>query len=97
MAWACGAAVAVGGCAAGIVIAAQGSRPATGSTAAAVARPAPLDLVSISPVSLSLAGGDTSVDGAGTIVVTYTRPLPATAPLPKLTPAVAGTWRRTGD
>ncbi|MCW2895019.1 MAG: ErfK/YbiS/YcfS/YnhG family protein [Actinomycetia bacterium] len=101
VAWAAGAALVVGGGTAGIVIAAQGSgQPATDGTAVAradAARPAPLDLVSVSPVSLSQTAGAQAVDGAGTIVVTYNQPIPATAPLPKLIPATAGTWRRAGD
>jgi len=98
VAWAAGAALAVGGCTAGIVIAAQGggtSNSGTGGTVAAgaaAARPVPLRLVSISPAS-----GAHAVDGAGTITVTYNQPLPATAPLPALSPAIAGSWQRTGD
>jgi peptidoglycan hydrolase-like protein with peptidoglycan-binding domain len=101
VAWAAGAALAVGGGTAGIVIAAQGGgQPATGGTAvaqAAAVRPAPLDLVSVSPVSLSQTAGAQAVNGAGTIVVTYNQPIPATAPLPQLSPATTGTWRRSGD
>ncbi len=101
IAWAAGAALAVGGCTAGIVIAAQGGGPrsahSAGAPRAAAARPAPLGLVSISPVSVSPAGGAQDVDDGGDIVVTYNQPLPATAPLPELSPAIAGTWRRTGD
>jgi peptidoglycan hydrolase-like protein with peptidoglycan-binding domain len=99
IAWAAGAALAVGGCTAGIVIAAQGGGlPGTdGAAAPAAAGPPPLNLVSVSPVSLSPAGGAQDVDGAADIVVTYNQPLPATAPLPQLSPAIAGTWRRTGN
>ena len=102
VAWAAGAALAVGGGTAGIVIATQGGggQPTTGGTAvarAAAARPAPLDLVSVSPVSLSKTTGTQAVDGAGTIVVTYNQAIPATAPLPTLSPATAGTWQRSGD
>jgi L,D-transpeptidase catalytic domain len=102
VAWAAGAALAVGGGTAGIVIATQGGgQPTTGGTtvaAAAAARPAPpLDLVSVSPVSLSKTAGTQDVDGAGTIVVTYNQAIPATAPLPTLSPATAGTWQRSGD
>jgi peptidoglycan hydrolase-like protein with peptidoglycan-binding domain len=103
--WTAGAALAAGGCTAGIVIAAQGGSPlgaddtaARAATAqATAARPSPLGLVSVSPGSLSRANGAQDVDGAADIVVTYNEPLPVTAPLPELTPAVAGTWRRTGD
>jgi lipoprotein-anchoring transpeptidase ErfK/SrfK len=52
----------------------------------------PLRLVSVSP-----ADGDRAVDGARTITVTYNQPLPASAPLPVLSPAIAGSWQRTGD
>jgi peptidoglycan hydrolase-like protein with peptidoglycan-binding domain len=100
VAWAAGAALAVGGGTAGIVIATQGGgQPSTGTAVvqAAAARPAPLDLVSVSPVSVSPAAGTQAVDGAGTIVVTYNQPVPATTPLPQLSPATAGTWRRSGD
>jgi peptidoglycan hydrolase-like protein with peptidoglycan-binding domain len=99
VAWACGAAVAVGGGTAGIVIAATGGQPdrgpvETGRPAAhAAARPAvPLRLVSVSPASGALA-----VNGAGDITVTYNQPPPASAPLPELSPAIPGTWERTGD
>ncbi len=96
-----GAVIAIGGCAAGIVLAVQGSshgagaRPNPGPTSsarAAAAQPAPLSLVSVSP-----AGGNRDANGGGTITVTYNQPLPAAAPLPVLAPAAAGGWQRTGD
>jgi L,D-transpeptidase catalytic domain len=100
VAWAAGAALAVGGCTAGIVIAVQGAGGSgtggsgTGGTAAARAavKEEPLRIVSISPAS-----GERAVNGAGAITVTYNRPLPASAPLPTLSPAIAGSWRRTAD
>ena len=52
----------------------------------------PLRVVSVSP-----ADGDRDVDGVRNITVTYNQPLPASAPLPVLSPAIAGTWQRTGD
>jgi hypothetical protein len=103
-AWASGAVIAVAGGTAGIVAAtAGGGASAAGGKAAstaatagpAVARPtplAPLRLVSISPAS-----GARAVNGAEPITVSYNRPLPASAALPRLSPAIAGTWRRTGD
>jgi L,D-transpeptidase catalytic domain len=100
VAWAAGAVLAVGGGTAGVVIATQGGgQQAAGRTAAvaAAAKPAPFDLVSVSPVALSQAAGPQAVDGAGTIVVTYNQPVPASAPLPTLSPATAGNWRRSGD
>jgi len=100
VAWAAGAALAVGGGTAGIVIAAQGGgQPSDGTAAArtAAVRPAPFDLVSVSPVSVSKTAGTQAVDGAGTIVVTYNQPIPADAPLPKLSPGTAGSWRQAGD
>jgi hypothetical protein len=92
-AWASAAVLAVGGCAAGIVLAAQGSDqpPAARHTAHAAPLP-PLRVVSISP-----ADGDRGVNGVGNITVTYNQPLPASAPLPVLSPAIAGSWRRDGD
>jgi hypothetical protein len=72
----------------------QGSGHTAGGTAAAraAAKPTPLRLVSISP-----ADGDKAVVGTSAITVTYNQPLPAAAPLPVLSPAVAGAWARTGD
>jgi hypothetical protein len=104
LAWATGAALAVGGGTAGIVIAAQGAggsgsaTPGPGVTAAAraaAAKPTPppaLRVVSISPAS-----GVQDANGGGNITVTYNQPLPATAPLPTLSPSIAGSWQRTGD
>jgi peptidoglycan hydrolase-like protein with peptidoglycan-binding domain len=98
VAWAAGAALVVGGGTAGIVIATQGGgQPAASSTAARAAVLPAFDLVSVSPVSLSQTAGMQAVDGTGTIVVTYNQPIPASAPLPTLSPATAGSWRRAGD
>ena len=96
VAWATGAALAVGGGTAGIVIAAQsgGQAPRPSATAgkahAVVVQP--LRLVSVTP-----AAGGKGVNGAASITVTYNQPLPASAPLPALSPAIAGSWQRTGD
>jgi len=98
-----GAIIAVAGGTAGIVAATQGGGASAGgkpaSTAATVrpaaARPtplAPLRLVSISPAS-----GSRAANGAGPITVTYNQSLPTSASLPRLSPAIAGTWRRAGD
>jgi peptidoglycan hydrolase-like protein with peptidoglycan-binding domain len=100
VAWVAGAALAVGGGAAGIVLAAGGSgQPApgrAGSTAmarAAVAKPAgPLRLISVAPAS-----GAKDVIGSGSITVTYNQPLPATAGMPTISPAPAGAWQRAGN
>ena len=96
VAWATGAVVALGGGTAGIVIAAQsGGQAPRASAAAGKAHPVvvqPLRLVSVTP-----AAGGKGVNGATDITVTYNKPLPATAPLPALSPAIAGTWQRTGD
>jgi hypothetical protein len=101
VAWAAGAALAVGGGTAGIVIASQGgAQQATNGSAgapAAASRPTPFNLVSVSPVMLSQTAPAQAVDGAGTVVVTYNQAIPAGAPLPTLSPATAGTWRRSGD
>ena len=94
VAWAAGAALAVGGGTAGIVIAAQGGGGQAGTAAARTAdvRPVPLRLVSVSPAS-----GGKAVNGAQAITVTYNQPLPATAALPTVSPAIAGSWQRKGD
>jgi peptidoglycan hydrolase-like protein with peptidoglycan-binding domain len=96
VAWAAGAALAVGGCAAGIVVATQGGGQ-SGGTGTATGKPhapvvEPLRLVSITPAT-----GGKDVNGAAQITVTYNQPLPASAPLPTLSPAIAGSWQRTGD
>jgi peptidoglycan hydrolase-like protein with peptidoglycan-binding domain len=98
-AWASGAVIAVGGSIAGFYAAGQdhqaqsssgGSGHASAVHAAAVRQP--LRLMSVTP-----ANDARGVNGADTVTVTFNEPLPATAPLPQLTPAVAGTWRRAGD
>jgi hypothetical protein len=103
-AWASATVIVVGGgTAAGVAIATPGGGAVAGggrtASVAAAARPAakavkpePLRLVSISP-----AGGVRDADGAGDITVTYNQPLPASAPLPRLSPGLEGSWRRTGD
>ena len=97
-AWAYGAVIAVAGCTAGIVVATQGGgaaasggQAASGRQAAQPAR-APLRLVSTSPAS-----GVRAANGAAAITVTYNEPLPASAPSPRLSPVIAGTWQREGD
>ena len=97
MAWAAGVALVVGGGTAGIVLAAQGSGQTSGDTSAAHAAAAPLRLVSISDVPASGNRGSPAVNGAADITVTYNEPLPATAPLPTVSPAIAGSWQRKGD
>ena len=103
-AWASGAVIAVAGGTVGIVAATQGGGASAAdgkpASAAGPARPAvarrtplaPLRLVSISPAS-----GSRAANGAGPITVTYNQPLPPSASLPRLSPAIAGTWRRTRD
>jgi peptidoglycan hydrolase-like protein with peptidoglycan-binding domain len=92
-AWASAAVLAVGAAAAGVVLATRGSgQPASVRHTAHAGPPPPLRVVSISP-----AGGERDVDGVGNITVTYNQPLPASAPLPVLSPAIAGSWQRVGD
>ena len=98
-AWVSGAVIAVGGTTAGIIAATSSSGGTTadgGATAnasvAAHARTVPLRLVSITP------GDDArAVNGADGVTVTYNEPLPTSAPMPTLKPAVAGSWARQGD
>jgi hypothetical protein len=97
-AWTGGAIIAAGGLGAGAYAAVTHTRGAAGASAgrqhATVrhAPPQPLRLVSVSP-----AAGSRGVDGGDNITVTFNQPLPASAPLPRLSPAVAGTWQREGD
>jgi lipoprotein-anchoring transpeptidase ErfK/SrfK len=103
-AWASGAIIVVGAGVAGIYANGQnhraqtypGSLPSGSSTHTSIAvshvAPQPLRLLTVTP-----ANGSQRVDGAGDITVTFSKPLPATAPLPQLSPAVAGTWQRAGD
>jgi lipoprotein-anchoring transpeptidase ErfK/SrfK len=97
-AWVSGAVIAVGGATAGIVAATSSGSGSGGSAARAAdaakhaaAKPVALRLVSISPQ-----GGATAVNGAAGVTVTYNQPLPATASLPSLQPAIAGSWQRVG-
>jgi len=99
-AWVSGAVIAVGGATAGIVAATSSGGGSGGNGAAhaadaakhAAAKPVTLRLVSISPQE-----GATAVNGATGVTVTYNEPLPATAPMPTLTPSIAGSWARSGD
>jgi lipoprotein-anchoring transpeptidase ErfK/SrfK len=96
-AWACGATIAAGGLGVGVyaAVATTGTTGTAGTASrhtTAHVRPQPLELVSVTP-----AGGSRGVDGADNITVTFNQPLPASAALPRLSPAVAGTWQREGD
>ena len=98
---AAGAIVAAGACAAGVYVA-VGSHQASAQArvspvaarhhAAVPSPPRPLRLLSVTP-----ANGSRGVDGAGDITVTFSKPLPAGAALPRLSPAIAGSWQRAGD
>jgi peptidoglycan hydrolase-like protein with peptidoglycan-binding domain len=94
-AWTGGAIIAAGGVGASAYAAVAHNSPAVPRQHAA-ARPAPppppLRLLSVSP-----AAGSRGVDGADNITATFNQPLPASAPLPRLSPAVAGAWQREGD
>jgi L,D-transpeptidase catalytic domain/Bacterial Ig-like domain len=104
VAWASGAIIAIGAGAGGFYAAGQDHQarasPAGSKIVYAVGDPAqqapqtsqPLRLLSVNP-----ANGSGNIDGAGTITVTFNKPLPGTASLPSLTPAIAGTWQRAGD
>jgi len=48
-------------------------------------------------LSVNPAPGATGVNGASAITVSYSAPLPAGAPFPSLSPAIAGRWQRHGD
>ena len=98
-AWVSGAVIAVGGATAGIVAAtSSGSGSGGGSAHAAdAAKHAAVKPVALRLVSISPQGGATAANGATGVTVTYNKPLPATAPFPTLSPAIAGSWARQGD
>lgn len=67
--------------------------PSSGAavTHVTAARP-PLRVVSSNP-----ANGARHVDGTRPVTITFNEPLPASAPLPRLSPSVPGTWQRSGN
>src|ERR1700749_4747805 len=69
----------------------QARSPATISAHAA-AQTVPLRVTSVSP-----ADGSQHVNGTDPVTVTFNPPLPADTPFPRLSPAVPGTWRRSGN
>jgi peptidoglycan hydrolase-like protein with peptidoglycan-binding domain len=97
-AWTAGAIIAAGAAGAGTYAAVSGHqaqatpRPVVHRAAVVKRAPRPLRLLSVSP-----ADGSRGVDGAGNVTVTFNEPLTAAAPLPRLSPAIAGTWQRQGD
>jgi hypothetical protein len=93
-----GAVIAVGGATAGIVAATSSGGGSGGSAHAAdAAKHAAVKPVALRLVSISPQGGATAANGATGVTVTYNKPLPATAPFPTLSPAIAGSWARQGD
>jgi peptidoglycan hydrolase-like protein with peptidoglycan-binding domain len=81
------------------VTAASGRHTVTTTTASAQTRAggshgaaAPLRVLAVTP-----AAGTTGVDGAAQVRVAFSGPLAAGSPMPRLSPAVSGTWSRQGD
>lgn len=98
-AWGCGAIIVAGAGVTGIVLA-TGGHPGQASPGAPGQRPAAVTHHAMAPprvISVSPANGSNGVNGARVVTVTFNEPLPATAPLPRLSPAIAGTWQREGD
>jgi peptidoglycan hydrolase-like protein with peptidoglycan-binding domain len=89
--WTSGTVIAVGTGTAAVVLAILGG-PGAHAPAAVKPRPIPLVMVYLAPTA-----GATLVNGAASVTVIYNRPLPADVPLPRLSPAVAGSWHRAGD
>lgn len=91
-----GIVVVTGGVTAGLAATSSHPAPAArpGHTTArhVPAAAAPLRLLAVSP-----ADGSRGVDGARNVTVTFSRPLPAGAPLPLLSPVIAGAWQLEGD
>jgi L,D-transpeptidase catalytic domain len=99
--WAAAAIVVAGAGVTGVVLATSShpGQPSPGPSgqheavkAVAKAPPPPLRMISVSP-----AVGSRGVDGSHAVTVTYNEPLPATAQLPRLSPAIAGSWQREGN
>lgn len=71
----------------GHVISASRKEATTTTTA-----PAPLTIASVAP-----ANGATNVGFTGTIQINFSSPVAAESTLPTLSPAIPGTWKRSGD
>jgi hypothetical protein len=95
-AWASGAVIAVGGATAGIIVATSSGGTAAGGGGAAKASVA-VKTVSLRLVSITPGNGARAANGGAGVAVTYNEPLPASAPMPTLKPAIAGFWTRLGD
>jgi lipoprotein-anchoring transpeptidase ErfK/SrfK len=97
VAWGSGAVVAVACGAAAIVPATQSSGQAAAAAPASSGRPTAAAAPALRVVSVSPGTGTRHADGARTITVTYSGPLPLSAARPALSPAIAGSWARDGD
>ncbi|MHB1593906.1 MAG: Ig-like domain-containing protein [Streptosporangiaceae bacterium] len=73
----------------GALAAVKGSN--TPSTRTAAIGRGPEHIVSVTP-----SNGSTGVNGADAITVTFSEPLSATSPMPTVSPAIKGTWQRSG-
>src|SRR5260370_38445617 len=60
--------------------------------AAALAAKGPEQVLSVTP-----ADGATRVNGGGKVRVVFSEPLSASSAMPSLTPAIRGTWQRSGS
>ena len=92
-----GAAGAAAALATGIALALTsggGARPGAAALADRVpaAPPQTLRVVSVSPRD-----GSAGVNGTAPLTVTFSAPLAAASPMPRLSPAIPGTWRGAGD
>jgi hypothetical protein len=85
-----GVALALAGGIAAFSFAPRGHQAPAAATARHVTPP--LRVVSVSP-----AGGSHGVDGAMAVTVTFNQPLPPSSPLPRLSPAIPGSWQRSAD
>jgi Bacterial Ig-like domain/L,D-transpeptidase catalytic domain len=72
--------------------AANSSGQTSGSGGTKKADSAPEQVVSITPAT-----GTTGVNGASAIQVAFSEPLSASSTMPTVTPAIAGTWKRSGN
>jgi hypothetical protein len=92
-----GAALAVAGGITAISFAASGNGHQQARTSATISAHAAAQTLPLRVTSVSPADGSQHVNGTDPVTITFNQPLPANTSLPRLSPAVPGTWRRSGD
>jgi lipoprotein-anchoring transpeptidase ErfK/SrfK len=93
---AAGAVLAAAGGLTAFTVAGHGHPGRTSATADGVAAAAH-NAESLKVLSASPADGSHGVNGTTAITLTFNQPLPASAPFPRVSPAIAGSWQRSGN